>query len=62
MIKKIYSTPELTVVELKPMKIMAGSYIEQGQSDGNGEGQFDASAKGTSLFFDSEEENSDGLW
>lgn len=62
MIKKTYSAPIATVIVITPFRIMAGSYIEQGKTDGEGEGQFDASAKGTSLFSDPKEEDDNTLW
>ena len=61
MTKKTYLTPNILVVELPQPKILAGSEIQEGNTDGQGSGQFDASAKGTSLFFD-DEDNDAPAW
>ena len=54
----IYITPEIKTVILYMPRLMAGSYIGSGSTDGQGNGDFDASAKrGTSLFDTGDEED-----
>lgn len=62
MASNTYIAPEIKVVVLHAIKLMAGSYIEQGNTDGQGTGQYDAPAKqGSSLFdLENETENTSG--
>lgn len=55
---KKYIQPQTKTILLSSLTLMAGSYIEQGNTDGQGSGQIDASAKeATSLFnYDYDEE------
>ena len=54
----IYITPEIKTVILYMPRLMAGSYMEKGNTNGQGNGDFDAPAKrGTSLFDTGEEED-----
>lgn len=54
----IYITPEIKTVILYMPRLMAGSYIGSGSTDGQGSGKLDAPAKrGTSLFDTGEEED-----
>lgn len=54
----IYITPEIKTVILYMPRLMAGSYMEKGNTDGQGSGNFDAPAKrGTSLFDTGDEED-----
>lgn len=45
MIKNDYIAPEMRSICLDLTTIMAGSYIEEGKTDGNGSGTFDANAR-----------------
>ena len=56
---KEYIQPQIKAILLSSLTLMAGSYIEQGNTDGQGSGQIDAPAKeGTSLFnYDFDEED-----
>lgn len=60
--KKIYNTPNACIIELPHTAILAGSDISKGNTDGQGNGQYDASAKGTSLFFNDTEEEDAPAW
>lgn len=51
MTKHLYTSPQAKVILLKELSIMTGSYIEQGQTDGQGTGQYDAPAKESSSLF-----------
>lgn len=55
---KKYIQPQTKTILLSSLTLMVGSYIEQGNTDGQGSGQIDASAKeATSLFnYDYDEE------
>ena len=56
---KEYIQPQIKAILLSSLTLMAGSYIEQGNTDGQGSGQIDAPAKeATSLFnYDYDEED-----
>lgn len=61
----IYITPEIKTVILYMPRLMAGSnsYIGKGNTNGQGNGDFDASAKrGTSLFDTGDEEDITTGW
>ena len=54
----IYITPEIKTVILYMPRLMAGSSLAGGRTDGQGAGQYDAPAKRrTSLFDTGDEEN-----
>ena len=52
----IYITPEIKICLLDTPSLMADSYMEKGNTDGQGSGNFDASAKQGSSLFDTENE------
>ena len=52
----IYITPEIKIVILYMPRLMAGSYIGRGSTDGQGSGKLDAPAKQGSSLFDTENE------
>ena len=54
--RNTYITPEIKTCLLNIPSLMAGSYIEKGNTDGQGSGNFDAPAKQGSSFFDTENE------
>jgi len=43
--KNDYIAPEMQSISLDLATIMTGSYIEEGKTDGNGSGTFDANAR-----------------
>ena len=52
----IYITPEIKTVILYMPRLMAGSSLAGGKTDGKGAGQYDAAKRGTSLFDTENEE------
>lgn len=50
--KHTYEKPWIMIHTIHLQSLMAGSYVEQGQTDGQGTGQFEASAKQSSSLFD----------
>ncbi len=61
--RNTYITPEIKTCLLNIPSLMAGSYIEKGNTDGQGSGNFDAPAKqGSSLFDTGNEEDITTTW
>jgi hypothetical protein len=54
--RNTYITPEIKTCLLNIPSLMAGSYIEKGNTDGQGNGKLDAPAKQGSSLFDTENE------